>query len=369
MSALTGKQLTDIGQVMHGVAWRKNLADQLGVSTTRVYQLAGYSLVPQKTATKVLELYQAWQVSNGVTDDARIVPVADVIIKRPSDDESGLSDAQILERVNKRFGILNRITNGVINGHIRSSVVFGAPGVGKTYSVEQELEHSVVQKRLNNYTIIRGTCSAIGLYQALYATRDGGVVVLDDSDSVFGDEEAFNILKTALDSTNRRVISWFKNSSKMYDPDTIDATTIISEDDRMPKRFDYEGGVIFITNIDFREKIAAQTKMSPHFEALFSRSLYLDLTLKSKRARMLRIEDVFFKSMKTLEKLSDEQANEIFMYVKDNADRLNELSLRTVKHICNLYHLGSDWKEVVEFTKMKYPILPDVAIDVACNYE
>jgi hypothetical protein len=352
---------------MFGTSWKKPMAEQLDVSVTRVYQLAQMDNLPVKPAKRLTEIYETWKQTNGVKSTIGVEPIATTLIIK-KDAEADLTDEQILERVNKRFAVLNRMANGMIDGKIRSVVVFGAPGVGKTFTIEQALEAAVEDGRIDDYTIIRGTCSAVGLYQALYRARQGGVVVLDDCDSIFNDEEAFNILKTALDSTAKRTIAWRKNASWVYNVDTTDMDgRVVNEDEKLPNRFDFGGGVIFITNVDFREKITQQVRLSPHFEALFSRSMYLDLTLKSMRARMLRIKDVFFNSMKQIEKLTDEQADEIFKYVEQNADRLNELSLRTVKHLCQMYHLGSDWKEIVEYTKMKYPILPETVEPVVAE--
>lgn len=247
-------------------------------------------------------------------------------------------EEQIKNRINQRFSVMNRMVRQMIFGNIRSIIISGAPGIGKTFDVERALKNTP-----NIHSdIIKGTVSATGLYTTLFDAKDGGIVVFDDCDAVFNDEEALNILKSALDSSSIRTISWRKDSSWL----TKGVKNI-------PKTFDFSGGVIFITNIDFYEKIKQQTKLSPHYEALISRSLYLDLTLKTITDRYIRVKDIFINKMAASEGLSNLQAEEIMEFVSENKERLVELSLRTVKHISQLYKFGHDWKDVVRVTKFK----------------
>lgn len=349
MTTLTGQALQQIGTEMFGEkTWRKQLAETLGLSYARVSQLSNAALVPAKSAAKIVAIHEQWKASGMVTPD--IVQVG-IVVK---DDEAGFTDEQIVERINKRFSVMDRLVDGMIEGKIRSLIVSGAPGIGKTYNLEMKVKKAHKEKHLD-YSIIRGTCSAVGLYQALYNCRNGGVIALDDCDSIFGDEQAFNILKTALDSTNTRTISWRKMSSWVYDVNGGNGDEDTDHGDRFPNEFDFEGAVVFITNLNFRGMVEKANRLSPHFGALLSRSMYLDLTLHSMRSRILRIKDVFLNSMRKTLDLTASQGEEVLTYVLDNADRIHELSLRTIKHIADLYKLGDDWKEIVEYTKMKSP--------------
>ncbi|HIC0076783.1 TPA: ATP-binding protein, partial [Escherichia coli] len=40
-------------------------------------------------------------------------------------------------RINKRFNVMGMMTNGIINGNIRSLIISGAAGIGKTYSLDK----------------------------------------------------------------------------------------------------------------------------------------------------------------------------------------------------------------------------------------
>ena len=351
MTTLTRDEVTRMAVEMHGPRWKGPLAEQLGLSVARVYQLASSGVFPPVHGTKLLGIYEQWKASGSIPPTGVMAAAA---IYDDSFDEK-LTDKEIAERIANRFSVMNRMVNGMIAGVIRSMIVFGAPGIGKTYEIEKALERAKAEGRVN-YTLIKGTASAPGLYTALYHARNGGIVTLDDADSIFDDEEAFNILKSALDTTDKRILGWRKRSSWVYDAtkaERVDDEDVLITDDQVPNEFEYAGGMIFITNIDFNEKIARETKFSPHFNALMSRSLYLDLTLKSQRARMIRIRDVFMGSMAKQEKLTAAEAYEIMEFVVENAEKFTELSLRCVKHVCHLYRMGGDWKEIVRLTKMK----------------
>lgn len=113
------------------------------------------------------------------------------ILAREKNKPKVRSDSQILTDLKERFDILSLLTKGAIAKNIRAMVVTGAPGVGKTYTVENILEHSKCE-----HEIVRGSMSALHLYMLAYQYRKpGNVIVLDDADSIFNDEDALNILK------------------------------------------------------------------------------------------------------------------------------------------------------------------------------
>lgn len=332
---------------MYGPRWKPSVANSLGLSYARIYQMMNGKL-SQKHAETLLGIYQEWKTSGSS-------PIAGAVQIYDESFDDKLTDEQISTRIAERFTIMNQMVDGMIVGAIRSMIVYGAPGIGKTYDIEQALKKAKAEERID-YLLIKGTVSAPGLYTSLYKMSQGGICVLDDSDSIFENLEAFNLMKSALDTTDERIVAWRKRSSWVYDASKADVNNddeIISTDDQVPNEFLYKGGMIFITNIDFNEKITNETKFSPHYNALMSRSLYLDLTLKSKRARLIRMKDVFMNHMAKQEQLTAKQAYEIMMFVIDNADNFIELSLRTIKHVCHLYRMGGNWQKIVQFTKMK----------------
>jgi len=257
------------------------------------------------------------------------------------------TDAEILSRITSRFDMLEKLAEGAIDGTIRSMICFGAPGVGKTYGIEKLLN----SQSDVSFDIIKGSCSAPGLYIALFNARKGGVVTLDDCDSVFDDEATLNLMKAALDSTDKRTISWRKLSSwideNLHEDDYEEGESVY------PNSFEFKGSMILLTNIDMQAKVEKGAKMSAHFKALMSRSLYLDLTMKTNREILIRIKDVFVNAMAPQMNISKSETVEIFEYVNANADQMIDLSLRLMVHIVDIFKLGGDWKEMVEITKMK----------------
>ena len=58
-----------------------------------------------------------------------------------------------------------------------------------------------------DFVHFKGRATAAGLFITLYENSDK-IIVLDDCDSVFKDDDAVNILKGALDSYDTRKISY-----------------------------------------------------------------------------------------------------------------------------------------------------------------
>lgn len=131
----------------------------------------------------------------------------------------------------------------VLKGINPSLILCGAPGVGKTYRVQQTLKANGYVEEKNLLTI-KGKCTPRRLYLSLYDfQKKGDILVIDDADSLVGPkapEDCINILKGALDSTSDdkgRLIT-YGVSGKILDDDG----------NELPKRFYYNGSVIIITN-------------------------------------------------------------------------------------------------------------------------
>ncbi len=191
------------------------------------------------------------------------VTTAEEIVEAPTTVEG-------IEAVTERFKALADMAWGVVSGHYSALIVSGNPGTGKTFTLEKALEEAAAAE-LVHYTPVHGFTRATGLYKLLYEHREkGNVLLLDDCDSVFGDETSLSILKAALDTTKNRTVSWY-SEREFKDKD----------DNKLPSSFEFQGAVVFITNLDFDR--AMGTKLGPHLEALISRSYYLDLNLRNLR--------------------------------------------------------------------------------------
>jgi hypothetical protein len=254
------------------------------------------------------------------------------------------TDQQIMDRIGKKFGILDEMTRAAKEGNIKAMIVSGPPGVGKSYGVEQQLEKDSLFDDVSNvqrkYEVVKGAMSAIGLYAKLYKYSDAkSVVVFDDCDSVLLDDLSLNILKAALDTSKKRYISW-----------NTDSRLLRSEG--IPDRFEFKGSAIFITNIKF-ENVRSK-KLRDHLEALESRCHYVDLTIDSEREKMLRIKQIVRDGMLDDYDMPQERKDDIIEFIDENRKRLRELSLRTVLKIADLAKsFPSSWREYASTTVMK----------------
>lgn len=249
------------------------------------------------------------------------------------------SDEQISARISERFDVLQSFTTASATGIVRSMIVSGPAGLGKSYSVEQTL--AAVDPNGVNHTVVKGFVRATGLYKLLHQhSEHGKVLVLDDADSVFFDDVSLNILKAVCDTGSVRRVSWMTEGA------------LIDEDgQRLPKSFDFNGTVIFITNLDFDAMIDKNHKLTPHLQAMMSRSHYIDLTLKTKKDYLIRIKQVVEAGM--LSGLESGHKVDVLRFVEQNVDRLRELSLRMVIKLADIRKMGNNWESVARVTCCK----------------
>lgn len=141
------------------------------------------------------------------------------------------------------FKKMQKYVKMVIKGINPSVILCGAPGVGKTFNVKQQLKAAGYHEG-HNLCTIKGKCTPRVLYTTLMDYKDKGCIVLiDDADGLVGPgapEDSINILKAALDSdsdTEGRLVT-YGIAGKLLDDEGLP----------VPKKFYFNGGVIVITN-------------------------------------------------------------------------------------------------------------------------
>ena len=248
---------------------------------------------------------------------------------------------QIEAKLQDRFEALEIMSEATGRGINRALIVSGPAGLGKSYTVEAKMAE--LERKGHHVVYIKGYVRPLALYKLLYETRfPNSVLVFDDSDSIFHDDVSMNLLKSACDSTDRRVLHWLSRSLEREEDE---------DGESIPEKFEFEGSVIFITNYDFDNMINSGNKLAPHFEALVSRSHYLDLAMKTKMDYIVRIKQVVRSGMLRQRGFSDTDTILIMQFIENNVDRLRELSLRMVVKISGLYKMDkSNWQKLAKQT-------------------
>jgi hypothetical protein len=225
------------------------------------------------------------------------------------------------KNLDARFKGVETYVQNVALGKIRSLIVNGHPGIGKTHSVKKYLE----QYAKGNYLVITGRITLMSLYAALHAYKSSGkVLVLDDVDSIFSNIEGLNILKAAMDTTSIRKIYWASTTGKL---NTMG----------LPDNFTFNGGVILISNIGFG---GGAGKLVTHLTALKDRSFCVPVADSG--------EDSLFKQvcymvlerglMTDLGVASNDQMM-LLDYIDKNKGELNTVSLRTVAKLVDIFKI------------------------------
>ena len=240
--------------------------------------------------------------------------------------------------INERFEFVENLVEMIATGLTPSAVITGEGGLGKTYTVNKTLvaqglkdltdagalEVGSTVNRRNSFTSVKGYSTPKGLYRTLYENKDS-VVVFDDCDSILKDPVALNLLKSALDSYGKRIISW-------------NAEAGFGRDDELPRSFEFKGRVIFISNL-------SQDKID---QAIRSRSMMVDLSMtedqKIERMEVIAASDEFLPEFTTEYK---RDALDLIRSLKEDA---KEISLRTLISVTKIRASGNkNWKGMATY--------------------
>ena len=238
--------------------------------------------------------------------------------------------------INERFGFVSDMVTMLARGDQASVVVTGPGGLGKSFTVTKALadigmtdvslvDELAVGSTVNtkkSFRVIKGYSTPKGLYRTLYENRDG-VIVFDDCDSVLKDPTSLNLLKGALDSYSRRIISWRADM----------------RDEELPTSFEFKGRVVFISNL-------SSTQID---QAIITRSMAVDLTMtndqKVERMRHLLDSGEFMPEFDMAHKV------DAMNLIDSLKDTVKELSLRTLIQVTKIRKsAGANWRNLAEYT-------------------
>ena len=254
------------------------------------------------------------------------------------------TDDEILETIIERFETYADMVRGATENTITATIVSGAAGIGKSYTAEWALERAR-ETNGTSFKIIRGAINALDLYEQAYIHRHPKqVIVLDDADRIFDEEDSLNLMKCLLDTSIERRVNWFTDHSKF------------KGEDALPKEFVYSGSMIFLTNKNFQDYVdSGYGRYVEHMSALLSRSIYLDLKMHSRREVLIWIRHLVERN-KILQQAgcSAGQERDALEWLTQNVSDLRELSIRTALKLGKFMLMNNtNWTRLAEITLIK----------------
>jgi len=247
---------------------------------------------------------------------------------------AAVAEKQSKYDINTRFGFVEKLVNMVASGVQPSAVITGEGGLGKTFTVTKTLETAgykdisdlaefqvgtIINTR-KCFTMVKGYSTAKGLYRTLFENNKS-IIVFDDCDAVLKDPVALNILKSALDSYGKRIISWNADM----------------RDDDLPRSFNFEGRVIFISNME-------QDRID---QAIRSRSMMIDLSMTTDQ-KIDRMEHIAASDEFLPEYDATIKADSLALIRSIQAD-CKEISLRTLIAVCKIRASNKDYKDLATY--------------------
>jgi len=154
-------------------------------------------------------------------------------------------DVRMNPGINQRFDYYESMVETTFKGGYPSLLVIGEGGLGKSHTYEMILEKLGYEREVN-YEVFKGHISAVALFSKL-AARPDGLFIFDDTDSIWADKSAENIIKGVLDTKKRRVVDWETKAGS--------------------KSFEFTGQIVFVSNYN-------RTQFS---SAILSRTILIDL--------------------------------------------------------------------------------------------
>lgn len=245
---------------------------------------------------------------------------------------AAISAAAAAFPINDRFEFTEQLVTMVATGQTASAIITGEGGLGKSYTVVKALKAAglkdisdllpgtVVAQR-TAFRVVKGFSTAKGLYRMLFENKNS-VIVLDDCDSVLKDPDALNLLKGALDSYDKRIISWNTNVA----------------DDGLPRTFQFTGGVIFVSNMS-TDKIS---------QAIRSRSMNVDLSMTTDQ-KLERMETILH-AREFMPEVAKSLKIDAFETIKEYKSIAKEISLRTLINVTKIRASGNkNWNALAKY--------------------
>lgn len=315
---------------------------ELGISMQELQSLLGQS-----------ESSKPYKISQGQDDKQTEKPEVEDAVKKFDDTE--YADPRVV------FDQLDTLVKSIGSGTNTALLITGQGGIGKSFGVGRVLKEVLGLVKGEDYVIMKGSNSSFAMYRFLYNNYDK-IVIFDDCDSVFGEKDSLNILKAVLDSGVERIVSWdtagtvpVKSGMSHEEIEEVlaDYSAKHSGKIAVPSQFEFEGAIIFISNMT-KKQIEAKDA------ALLTRCMSIDITM-SQEDTINRIKTClpgikYYASKKINGKpvdiTNEEDKREVMDYMlstefREMLDRKSsvQISFRTLINLCKLKAADpSNWK-------------------------
>lgn len=237
-------------------------------------------------------------------------------------------DSGLQFSVADRFAFVEALSTMVATGKAPSAIITGEGGIGKTFTVTKTLRDLGLVANTDEgadqlppskvFAVVKGYSTPMALYRTLYENSDR-IIVFDDCDSIMKDPVAINLLKAALDSYSKRIVSW--NSEQRGND--------------LPSSFQFHGGVVFISN----------HTLGTLDQAIRTRALCVDLSMSADQ-KLERMEQIVA-SGDFLAEAPDEHKADALAAIKENLALVRNLSLRTLVQVTKVRSTDRrDWKRL-----------------------
>jgi len=249
-----------------------------------------------------------------------------ILIKDPQNNKTNIVSTvnPITEfDVVERFDYVEKFAQLVIEGITPSLFFTGVAGIGKTHIIRKMLKENDFREG-DQYNFIKGHSSPFGLFSILYFNRNR-ITIFDDCDKAFENELSANILKGALDSYDRRVITW--------------AGRGVPKDSDVESTFEFKGQIIFISN----------KPLESMDEAIRSRTLCISLDMNR--------QEIIEHMRGLLNKIETKQPMklkiEVLNYLESVKDNFVSFNLRTLIKAIRVrarYSEDKIWKNMIRLS-------------------
>jgi len=254
-----------------------------------ISNMKGYGTIKKKLISMGAwdeEEYKAFKIKDGVKENNTTIEVMNQAEEKF--EETPYADPNVV------FEDIEKLTKVIALGFQNGLIVAGAAGLGKTFHTQKTLEELFGSPKGPDakWKQFKGLkASPFGLYKILFQYRDNMTIVFDDSDGFLLNRDCVNMLKSAMDTTNPREISWFSTMTTNIDalsPEERDEYLLnleqaLSDPDKvskvgtkikLPASFNFTSRIIFVSNLPGDKFIK-----DPDLAAIRSRSMFIDVKL------------------------------------------------------------------------------------------